>query len=151
MPITKARLSDSIQNQLGLPKNQSTQAVESILEIIKETLEKGEDVLITGFGKFCLKEKRERRGLFPAHTGKPKHRASMSVRPAATSFSARKPSSIPARDGPASMLPCGKMPLNTGGTTVSSWSGPKCSAPVVILIWGMSSTTALLRRESVSA
>ena len=65
MSLTKAHLVDSIQNQLGLPKNQSVQAVESIIEIIKKTLENGEDVLITGFGKFCVKEKRDRRGRNP--------------------------------------------------------------------------------------
>jgi len=65
MSITKARLADSIQNQLGLPKNQSVQAIESILEIIKETLEKGEDILITGFGKFCVNVKKKRRGRNP--------------------------------------------------------------------------------------
>ena len=66
MSITKAHLADSIHNQLGLPKNQSLQAVESILEIIKKTLEKGEEVLITGFGKFYVKEKGERKGRNPA-------------------------------------------------------------------------------------
>ena len=66
MSITKAHLADSIHNQLGLPQNQSVKALESILEIIKKTLENGEDVLITGFGKFCVKEKRERRGRNPA-------------------------------------------------------------------------------------
>ena len=40
--------------------------MESNLEIIKSTLESGEDVLISGFGKFCVKEKRERRGRNPA-------------------------------------------------------------------------------------
>ena len=66
MSITKAHLADSIHNQLGLPKNQSIQALESILEIIKKTLENGEDVLITGFGKFFVKEKKKRRGRNPA-------------------------------------------------------------------------------------
>jgi len=65
MSLTKAHLADPIHNQLGFPKIQSVQALESILEIIKETLEKGEDVLISGFGKFCVKEKRERRGRNP--------------------------------------------------------------------------------------
>ena len=66
MSITKAHLADSIHNRLGLPKNQSVQAVESIIEIIKKTLENGEDVLITGFGKFYVKEKKKRRGRNPA-------------------------------------------------------------------------------------
>ena len=65
MSLTKAHLADSIQNQLGIPKSQSVQAVESILEIIKKTLENGEDVLITGFGKFFVKEKKDRRGRNP--------------------------------------------------------------------------------------
>ena len=65
MSITKAHLADSIHDKFGLPKNQSIQAVESILEIIKNTLENGEDVLITGFGKFYVKEKRKRRGRNP--------------------------------------------------------------------------------------
>ena len=66
MTITKAHLADSIHNQLGLPKDQSVQPLESIIEIIKNTLENGEDVMITGFGKFYVKEKRERRGRNPA-------------------------------------------------------------------------------------
>ena len=65
MSITKAHLADSIHNELGLPKNQSIQSLESIIEMIKKTLENGEDVLITGFGKFYVKEKRGRRGRNP--------------------------------------------------------------------------------------
>ena len=66
MSITKALLADSIHNQLGLHKNQSVKILEFILEIIKETLENGEDVMITGFGKFYVKEKKKRRGRNPA-------------------------------------------------------------------------------------
>jgi len=66
MTITKAYLEDSIHNQIGLPRNQSVQILESILEIIKKTLGNGEDVMITGFGKFFVKEKGERRGRNPA-------------------------------------------------------------------------------------
>jgi integration host factor subunit alpha len=40
--------------------------VETLIEIIKRSLEKGEDVLISGFGKFCVKNKKERRGRNPA-------------------------------------------------------------------------------------
>ena len=66
MSITKAHLADSIRTRLGLPQNKSVQVLESILEIIKKTLENGEDVMITGFGKFYVKEKRKRRGRNPA-------------------------------------------------------------------------------------
>ena len=65
MPLTKAALIDTIYNRVDLPKAKSTQVVESLVEIIKETLANGEDVLVTGFGKFCVKEKNERRGRNP--------------------------------------------------------------------------------------
>lgn len=67
MTLTKADIVESIQNHLGFPKNKSAQIVESLLEIIKKTLEDGEDVLISGFGKFCVKSKKERRGRNPAN------------------------------------------------------------------------------------
>jgi len=66
MSLTKVHIINSIQNQLNIPKNRSSEIVESLLEIIKSTLESGEDVLISGFGKFCVKEKGERRGRNPA-------------------------------------------------------------------------------------
>ena len=66
MSLTKAHIINSIQNQLNIPKSRSSEIVESLLEIIKSTLESGEDVLISGFGKFCVKEKGERRGRNPA-------------------------------------------------------------------------------------
>ena len=65
MIITKSSLINAICNNSNVPKQESTSAVESLLEIIKKTLESGEDVLISGFGKFCLKDKRERRGRNP--------------------------------------------------------------------------------------
>ena len=65
MTITKQDLINSIYNRLDLPKKKSSHLVESILEIIKRTLEGGEDVLISGFGKFCVKDKSKRRGRNP--------------------------------------------------------------------------------------
>jgi integration host factor subunit alpha len=69
MALTKSDIIQSVQQELNLPKNQSTKKVESLLEIIKSSLASGEDVLISGFGKFCVREKRERKGRNPA-TGK---------------------------------------------------------------------------------
>jgi len=66
MTLTKVHLVESIAEQNGFTKKQSTETVETILEIIKSSLASGEDVLISGFGKFCVKEKRERRGRNPA-------------------------------------------------------------------------------------
>ena len=65
MTLTKSQITDAIAQQNGFTKAKSTQTVETILEIIKSTLASGEDVLISGFGKFCVKEKRERRGRNP--------------------------------------------------------------------------------------
>ncbi|HUT72092.1 MAG TPA: integration host factor subunit alpha [Desulfatiglandales bacterium] len=65
MTLTKAHLIDIICNRFDFPKNKSAQAVESLVEIVKSSLANGEDVLISGFGKFCVKEKKERRGRNP--------------------------------------------------------------------------------------
>jgi len=65
MTLTKLDIVDAIYNQLDLPKSRSSNVVDSLLEIIKKTLENGEDVLISGFGKFCVKEKGKRRGRNP--------------------------------------------------------------------------------------
>ena len=65
MPITKADIINSVYNNLDFQKQDSTTIVESLLEIIKHTLESGEDVLISGFGKFCVKDKKDRKGRNP--------------------------------------------------------------------------------------
>ena len=65
MALTKEKIIDSIYNQVGLSKNQSRRVVGSLLEIIKQTLEKGESLLISGFGKFVVKNKAARRGRNP--------------------------------------------------------------------------------------
>ena len=66
MALTKHRIAEQIQSELGFPKNQSVEITESLLELIKSSLESGEDVLVSGFGKFCVKEKKERKGRNPA-------------------------------------------------------------------------------------
>jgi integration host factor subunit alpha len=65
MTLTKDSIINEIYNQCGLFKTKSVEAVESLLETIKQTLESGEDVLITRFGKFCVNEKNERKGRNP--------------------------------------------------------------------------------------
>ena len=66
MVLTKADIVDSIKDRLGFTRKQSIEMVETLLENIKKKLESGEDVLISGFGKFCVKKKEERRGRNPA-------------------------------------------------------------------------------------
>ena len=66
MTLTKAHIVDAIADQIGYPKNHSSEIVETLLELIKSSLESGDDVLISNFGKFCVKEKKERKGRNPA-------------------------------------------------------------------------------------
>jgi integration host factor subunit alpha len=66
MALTKKDIIEQVYNQLGFPKNQTVEIVESLLEIIKSTLASGEDVLVSGFGKFCIRDKKERKGRNPA-------------------------------------------------------------------------------------
>ena len=69
MTLTKAHIVEAVAEQNGYPKKQSFEMIETLLETIKRTLESGEDVLVSGFGKFCVKTKHERRGRNPS-TGK---------------------------------------------------------------------------------
>ena len=78
MTLNKAGIANIIQEQTGLSKKKSTEALETALKIIKSELESGEDVLISGFGKFCIKKKDERIGRNPA-TGDPKMISSRKV------------------------------------------------------------------------
>ena len=66
MTLTKSEIVEEVCNGIGFTKKQSVEVIESLLEIIKRTLEEGEDVLISGFGKFCVNSKKERRGRNPA-------------------------------------------------------------------------------------
>ena len=65
MTLTKEDLIDTIYNRFGFSKAKSARAVESLLTSVKKSLASGEDVLITGFGKFIVMKKRERRGRNP--------------------------------------------------------------------------------------
>ncbi len=66
MTLTKAHLADAIAEANGFPRKKAFETVETLLELIKKTLEAGEDVLVSGFGKFCVKQKGERRGRNPS-------------------------------------------------------------------------------------
>jgi len=65
MALTKNDIVERI-HELGFTKKKSVDIVETLLEIIKKTLAGGDDVLISGFGKFCVKKKNQRRGRNPA-------------------------------------------------------------------------------------
>jgi integration host factor subunit alpha len=65
MTLTKAKIVEEVQNQNGYYRDEAQEIVETLLEIIKRTLASGEDVLVSGFGKFCVNEKKARRGRNP--------------------------------------------------------------------------------------
>jgi integration host factor subunit alpha len=65
MTLTKDLLVESICKTSDLQRSESRQAVEALFEIIKQNLAKGEDILISGFGKFCVQEKKPRKGRNP--------------------------------------------------------------------------------------
>ena len=60
MALTKNDLVEQV-HKTGLTKKDASDAVESLLEIVKKTLTDGEDVLVSGFGKFCVRQKNSRR------------------------------------------------------------------------------------------
>ena len=65
MTITKSSLSNSIENKLDISRAEASEIVETFLETIKKTLASGEDIMFSGFGKFCVKEKKGRKGRNP--------------------------------------------------------------------------------------
>ena len=65
MSLTKDKLVTRLQTQIGMTKPESRQIVERLFEIMKSSLADGEDLLISAFGKFQLKQKNERRGRNP--------------------------------------------------------------------------------------
>ena len=66
MALTKAEIIQNINQELGFPQKKSNEVVEQLIETIKSTLASGEDVLVSGFGKFSVNDKKERRGRNPA-------------------------------------------------------------------------------------
>ena len=66
MSLTKDDIAKALARENGYQLNQSVELIENLLGLIKSTLASGEDLLISGFGKFCVKKKRERRGRKPA-------------------------------------------------------------------------------------
>lgn len=65
MALTKEKLTLRLQDQLGLSKQESRQLLDRLFKIMKDTLSQGEDLLISGFGKFSVRRKKARRGRNP--------------------------------------------------------------------------------------
>ena len=66
MTLTKKEIIEAVAEETGFPKTQSVELIETLIEIIKKTLASGDDVLVSGFGKFKVREKKLRKGRNPA-------------------------------------------------------------------------------------
>jgi integration host factor subunit alpha len=66
MTLTKEHLINCLAEENGYSRFQAAELIETLIEITKSRLSSGEDVLVSGFGKFCVRQKRERRGRNPA-------------------------------------------------------------------------------------
>lgn len=66
MALTKAQIIEEVMKRNGFTREKSTETVEALIELIKNSLESGDDVLISGFGKFSVQQKKERKGRNPA-------------------------------------------------------------------------------------
>lgn len=64
--LTKAKIIDAVADSIGYTLKKSMETVEILLELIKQSLEYGKDVMISGFGKFSVKQKAKRKGRNPA-------------------------------------------------------------------------------------
>jgi integration host factor subunit alpha len=65
MTITKNHIIEKIHENTNLRKTEISRTFQSLMEIMKQTLSSGENILISGFRKFCVKEKNGRRGRNP--------------------------------------------------------------------------------------
>jgi integration host factor subunit alpha len=65
MSLTKADIADRLFNEVGLNKREAKEFVDAYFEIIREALENGENVKLSGFGNFQLREKNQRPGRNP--------------------------------------------------------------------------------------
>jgi integration host factor subunit alpha len=65
MSLTKIGIIESVYEHLDIPRKDSIRVVEGLFDIIKDDLEEGNDVMISGFGKWTVKAKKERRGRNP--------------------------------------------------------------------------------------
>jgi integration host factor subunit alpha len=65
MTVTKAHIVENLFAKNLFTKGESAQIIETLFELMKQSLERGDDVLISGFGKFCVRQKHQRTGRNP--------------------------------------------------------------------------------------
>jgi len=65
MALTKLDIVQNVSDKLGLSKRDASRIVESVFEIMKKQISKGDPVKISGFGNFVVKSKKARKGRNP--------------------------------------------------------------------------------------
>lgn len=70
MPLTKAEIIQKTRRKLNISRKKSAELIEKILNIMKTAIHNGDEILVSGFGKFCINDKKPRRGRNPV-TGEP--------------------------------------------------------------------------------
>jgi len=63
--VTKAEIAKIVHERVGLTKKESAQIVESVLDVMRQSLEQGDNVKLSGFGHFIVRQKHARRGRNP--------------------------------------------------------------------------------------
>jgi integration host factor subunit alpha len=63
--MTKADLVETIYEKIGFSRKESAEIVDLVFDLMKDTLENGEKIKISGFGNFMVRQKRSRKGRNP--------------------------------------------------------------------------------------
>ena len=98
MTVTKAELADHLYDRVGLSKRESLELVDGFFAAMRQTLARGEPILLSGFGKFTLRDKRPRPGRNPM-TGEPSLIAARRVVTFSASVDLRKRCNAGVEDG----------------------------------------------------
>jgi len=65
MYVNKSELIDQVASRADIKRNEAEKALTALTDVVKETLQRGGDVAITGFGKFSVAERGARQGVNP--------------------------------------------------------------------------------------
>ncbi len=65
MALTKAEMAEKLYEEVGLNKREAKEFVDAFFDVVREALEKGEQVKLSGFGNFDLRKKNQRPGRNP--------------------------------------------------------------------------------------
>jgi DNA-binding protein HU-beta len=67
--VTKPQFVEAVADKANLSRKDATAAVDAMLDVVKEALQRGDDVTFTGFGKFSVQNRKARTGVNPRNPG----------------------------------------------------------------------------------